>query len=230
MFDLRVTGRQRVSAAIATLAFVVLTVGCQDSSRTAEKPATPQASTAQPAATPSREAITSPWVAARRSWPDTMHWVLNAEDEIEKDGLLFRLRSSAIQSFVGGPRAKNHPVLCWFEMTIRPIAEWPLAKGLALDSVVYFDPVRHARLPTLRMLSSERLYREGTVRTRFTNDMAKPCSPELTDGQMLEPTAYFTWDSRTITVTARPAPIKFVHELPQTPAFEDSLQQKWGPQ
>jgi hypothetical protein len=204
-------------------------VGCEDTSRSASKSSGSSTTVARPANTAGADTAAPPWVAVSRRWPDTLRWTLNADDEMTQDGLLFRLRGSAIQSFVGGPKAASHPIMCWFEMTVRPIPTWPVAKGLALDSVVFRDPVRRVRLPALPMLSSERVYEGGTVRTRFTNNLSKRYTPDLTKGQMLEPTAYLTWDRRTIIVTARPIPIEFVHEAKAPPAIADSLQ-RWGPQ
>jgi len=224
----RFTSRCTWTAVVGGIVLFAGVAGCGDSSRPASKSSGSSPAVPPPTNAARADTAAPPWVTASHRWPDTLRWTLNADDEIAQDGLLFRLRGSAIQSFVGGPKAESHPIMCWFEMTIRPIPTWPAAKGLALDSVIFRDPVRRVSLPALPMLSSERVYEAGTVRTRFTNNLAKRYTPDLTHGQMLEPTAYLTWDRRTIIVTARSIPIDFVYEAKTPPAIADSLQ-RWGP-
>lgn len=156
--------------------------------------ATPGASSSQPAGTPG-------WIAQSRSWPDTMRWVFDSVGEHVQDGLLMRLKSEVLQDFTPGVFKDIPPLQCRLFMTLRPIPEWPVARGLGVDSVILHDPVQNKILPTLLMLPAERNYESQTVRTAYLTQLKNPYTPNMTEGQLVEPTVFLHWDKRQIVAT-----------------------------
>ncbi|HUU45509.1 MAG TPA: hypothetical protein VM118_07210 [Acidobacteriota bacterium] len=163
------------------------------------------------------------WLQPSRNWPDTLHWALDSTWETTVDGFFMRMRMMGWKVFLGGPHADEHPLWCQAETTVRPVPRWEHVRGLTLDSVVFYDPVRSTPIRSLRMLSSRRTHLEGTVRTRFTSDAAVRFTVDLDEGQPLEPTVYFSWDGRTIVVTTPSIPVQFLmpRENHETPALPD---------
>lgn len=172
---------------------------------------------------PQADTTTPVWLEPSRNWPDTLRWTLDSTWEITVDGFFMSARMRTWKVFLGGPDADEHPLWCQVETTVRPVPQWPLVRGLALDSVVLYDPVRSKPIPSLRMLSSRRAYLEGTVRTRFTSDAAVRFTVNLDEGQPLEPTVYFSWDGRTIIVKTPTVPVEFLlpRENEEVPSLPD---------
>lgn len=157
-----------------------------------------------------------------------MHWSIGPDGEYTHDSLVMRLSGTVVQSFVAGPKGKEHPIMCWFELTVRPIPKQLVGYAFNIDSVIFFDPVKQVKLPTLLMLSSERHSELGVVRTRFSNNMARVYSPELEEGQALQPTVYITSvEKKSLSVTLAPMNISFIKEIKPEAIPTDSL--KWGP-
>jgi hypothetical protein len=170
--------------------------------------------TTQPVITKKAEPSGPPqWIAASQSWPETMEWVLDSVGEATVDGLFMRLVVSVEKVFLGGPRADEQPLLSEVTLTVRPISRWPLAQGMVLDSIVFYDPVRKVRIPKVPMLSSRRAFEAPNVRTVFASDGTKEFTVDLDEGQLLEPTVYMTWDKRTLIVTALPTTVSFLTDL-----------------
>lgn len=170
------------------------------------RPATPGASQAAG----DSQAPPPEWIAQSRSWPDTMRWVFDSAGEHRQDGLLMRLRLEVVQNLIPGQFNDTKPLQCQLFMTLRSIPQWPLARGLVIDSVVFHDPVRRRTLPGLPMMPAERTYESQTVRVAFATVMKKPYTPVVTEGQLLEPTVFMHWDKRQIAAALRPVPVKFL--------------------
>ena len=62
------------------------------------------------------------------------------------------------------------------------------------------------------MLAFQRSYDEQTVRTQFLPNMADAFrqSPDLTEGQSLEPTIFLSWDGRQIIVSVPAVVVRFM--------------------
>lgn len=165
------------------------------------------------------------WIASISSWPDTLFITLDSNNEMYRDDLMLRFVFFAQQMFTGGEDADERPLWTQVQMTMRPVPDWSHAMGLVFDSIVYFDPIRSITLQSLLMLSSRRHYDGWTVRTQFGSNAVVRFTPDLTDGQLLEPTAYLTWDQRTLIVTGRPVNVEFVTELEYRPEPEPD----WNP-
>jgi len=121
-----------------------------------------------------------------------------------------RLEVTAAQNMIPGQFADTKPLQCALHMTLRPVPQWPLARGLVLDSVVFRDPLRKEVFPGLPMMPTERSYESQTVRTTFATVMNKPYTPTVTEGQPLEPTIYFHWDKRQVIATIHRIPLSFL--------------------
>ncbi|MBI3871659.1 MAG: hypothetical protein HY304_01105 [candidate division Zixibacteria bacterium] len=216
---------------ITLLVIVAVAAACSKTSQTKPPKSNQTSGSASPAVAsqPSGTNANPRWVARSRKWPFAMNWTLDTADEIMQDDLLFRLKGSAIQSFIGGKATPNRPIMCFFEMTLRPVPDWSLARGLVLDSVSLYDPVHKVTLQTLPMLSSERTFEGGTLRTRFSNNLAKMYTPQVDDGQLLDPTVYFTWDRRTLIVKAQPFPIHYLTKMNTESPYADTAFH-WGPE
>jgi len=182
---------------------------------------TPETGQAKPGSTPAAAGATQAtaknaeskhpeWIAPSRNWPDTMRWAFDSAGEHVQDGLFMRLRPEVAQNFIPGLFKDAQPLQCQLFMTLRPIPEWPLARGLVIDSVVFHDPIRRKTLPGLPMMPTERASESQTVRTSFATVMKKPYTPTVTEGQLLEPTVYMHWDKRQIVATLPPVPVRFV--------------------
>ncbi len=168
------------------------------------------------------------WLTKSPEWPAVMEWTLGPDGEYTHDSLVLRLSGAALQSFVAGPKAKHHPIMCWLELTVRPIPKQLVGNSFNIDSVVFFDPIKKKRMPALPMLSSERHSERGVVRTRFSNNMVVIHSPELEEGQPLEPTVFMTSvQKKTLKITMAPINVSFVTEIKPEVIPADSL--KWGP-
>lgn len=202
MVNVNTTKRLFLSVVIL-LALGIGTSGCQSSE--SEKPES--RAQAAPADTPPEPVENPAWISARESWPDTMRLTLDTEDEVYQDDLRLRLTGDVFLDIRMTDFPNNKPIICEFLLTIYPIPQWENAKGLVMDSVVFYDTVNKRRLPPLPMLSVRRGYENQAVRTVFTPDLADPVEPELTEGQMLDPSVYFTWDGRTLIIDANPIPV-----------------------
>jgi hypothetical protein len=121
-----------------------------------------------------------------------------------------RFEVTAAQNMIPGQFADTKPLQCMLHMTLRPIPQWPLARGLVIDSVVFRDPLRQQVFPGLQMMPAERAYESQTVRTTFATVMKKPYTPTVTEGQPLEPTIFFHWDKRQAIGTFPRIPVSFL--------------------
>jgi hypothetical protein len=168
------------------------------------------------------------WLVQSKNWPAFQEWAIGPDGEYVHDSLRIRLTGNVIQSFVSGPKSKDHPIMCWFELTARPVPRRLVGYALNIDSVVFYDPVKKITLPALPMLSSERHTESGVVRTRFTNNLARMHTPDLVENQFLEPHIYIGGvDKKQIKVSLQPIPVTFLREVAPTEVPTDSL--KWGP-
>jgi hypothetical protein len=169
------------------------------------------------------DTTTPEWFAAAKDWPDTVRWSLDANGEIDADGFQFKMRVGAIKDTTRGEDAAE--LWCTAEYRMRPVPRWEYARGFKLDSIVFLDPVRTERLPALPMLSNFRTFSEGAVRTRFANDATVRPRVELKKGDVLDPTAFITWDGRTVIVTVPSVPVSLRKPMePPEPELPD-----WGP-
>lgn len=168
------------------------------------------------------------WLEQSKNWPTLQEWTVGPDGEYAHDSLRIRLTGNVIQSFVSGPKSKEHPIMCWFELTARPVPRRLVGYALNIDSVVFYDPVKKITLPALPMLSSERHTENGVVRTRFTNNLARIYTPDLVENQLLEPRVYIGGvDKKHIKVLLPPTTITFLREIAPEEIPTDSL--KWGP-
>lgn len=177
---------------------------------------TPEPSTADNAAKPSANAAADTsappaWIELSRSWPDTLRYTMDSSLEVVRDGLLLRLRPAVSQDVSGKNFQNERPLQCEVLMTVRPIPEWSLAKGLVLDSVVLYDPIKKRNLKAIHMLAFQRTVDEQTVRTQFLANMgdAYRQSPDLTEGQELNPTIYLSWNGRIIIASMPPVTLAY---------------------
>lgn len=168
------------------------------------------------------------WLEQSKNWPALLEWTIGPDGAYTQDSLNVRLTGTVIQSFVSGPKSKDHPIMCWFELTVRPMPKRLIGYSLIIDSVIFYDPVKKVNLPALPMLSSERYTEKGVVRTRFTNNLATMHTPDLVENQALEPRVYISSvDKKSIKVTMPATNITFLREIAPEEIPTDSL--KWGP-
>lgn len=168
------------------------------------------------------------WEVQSRQWPPVLEWTLGDDGEHTFDSLNLRVTGEALQNHIPGPKSTEHPLMCWFELTVRPIPKRLIGYSFTVDSVVFFDPIKQRQFPGLPMLSVERYTQKGVVRTRFGNNVARPLSPDLQENQQLVPTLFITSiDKKTIIVTMEPLTVPFVREVKTEPIPTDSM--KWGP-
>lgn len=168
------------------------------------------------------------WLIQSKNWPTLLEWTFGPDGEYTQDSLNVRLSGTVIQSFVSGPKSKDHPIMCWYELTVRPLPRRLIGYALNIDSVVFYDPVKKITLPSLPMLSSERHTEKGVVRTRFTNNLAVMHTPNLEENQQLEPRIYLTSvEKKAIKITLPPTTVTFLREIAPEEIPTDSL--KWGP-
>jgi len=205
---------KRSALALLLIAAIWIGAGCSGSEDSAPGESTTNSET--PAAanrTVAGEGIAD-WVAASKTWPDTMRYSFDSTLEITQDGLLLRLRPNVALDVGHNAFENEEPLRCDVLMTVRPIPKWELAKGLVLDSVVLYNPAEKSNLRRIPMLAFERTYDKQTVRTNFLSNMADPYrqSPKLTDGQELVPTIYLTWDGRTIVASMPPVAVSYIKE------------------
>jgi hypothetical protein len=156
-----------------------------------------------------------PWVEASKSWPDTMRFVFDSTEEITQDGLLLRLKLTVSQDITGLNFENEKPLVAELLMTVRPVPEWQLARYLKVDSLNLYDPVRGRDLPSLPMLAFQRSYDNREVRTQFLLNLAEKyrISPDLDEGQLLEPTLYLSWGERIIIVNHPGVKLNFVKQI-----------------
>ncbi|HWO58369.1 MAG TPA: hypothetical protein VNN55_12490 [bacterium] len=168
------------------------------------------------------------WLTRSAHWPAVMEWTLGPEGEYVFDSLTLRLSGKVLQSFISGPKGKEHPLMCWFDLSVRPIPRKLIGYSFNIDSVVFHDPIKKRRLRSLPMLSSERHTEMGVVRTTFSNNLAVLYTPDLEEDQPLEPTVYITSvEKKTIKVTMAPITCTFLRQIKPEETPTDSLQ--WGP-
>lgn len=168
------------------------------------------------------------WLTRTNTWPAVLELELGSEAECVHDSLTLRLTGDVVQSFLSGPKGKDHPLMCSIELTAKPMPLKLVGRSFNVDSVVFFDPIKKIQLPALKMLSSERHTEKGVVRTRFTNNMAVVHSPDLTEGQPLEPSVFIgAVGGKSIKVAMAPMTVKFLKEIRPEAIPTDSL--KWGP-
>jgi hypothetical protein len=168
------------------------------------------------------------WLVQSKNWPPLLEWELGPDGEHTYDSLSLRLSGTVIQSFVSGPKSKDHPIMCWLDLTVRPIPKQLVGYTYRIDSVVFHDPVKSKTLPALPMLSLERYTEAGVVRTRFSNNLSFVYTPDLVENQPLQPIVYVTSvDKKSIKIKMPPMNVSFLTELKQEEIPLDSM--KWGP-
>lgn len=205
----------RLMVTLSLAAAILLGAGCQQSDTSTPRQSGQEDLSGEPAKTTASEdsEITPPaWVQRSRSWPDTMVFVIDSTLEIVRDGLMIRLKTEVSQDVSGLRFQDERPLLADVLMTVRPVPKWELAKGLKIDSLVLHDPVKNRDLRTFQMLSFQRAYEGGTVRTQFLPNTAEAFrqSPDLEEGQLLEPTLYLTWDHRHIVASVPAVRLSFL--------------------
>lgn len=212
---LKTTLSNRFYVLLCSAAAMLFAAGCSQSERSAPEgsrvgEATEKAAEAQE---PTEAEVATPvWVERSRSWPDTISFIFDSTLQVIKDGLMLRLKTDVSQD-VSGLRFENErPLLTEVLMTVRPIPKWELAMGLKIDSVILHDPVKDRDLRAVPMLSFQRTYEGGTVRTQFLANMAERHrqSPDLEEGQLLEPTIHLTWDERHIVASVPPIRLAYM--------------------
>lgn len=168
------------------------------------------------------------WLIQSKNWPAVMEWTMGAGGEYTHDSLTVRLSGTVVQNFISGMKDNKNPIMCSFELTVRPVPRKLVGYSYLIDSVSFYDPIKKVRLPSLPMLSSERHTEKGVVRTRFSNNLAKIVSPDLQENQLLEPTVYITSvDKKMMKVSVSPINVTFIKEIKPEIIPTDSL--KWGP-
>lgn len=168
------------------------------------------------------------WLVQSKNWPPLLEWSVGPDGEHTFDSLTLRLSGTVIQSFVSGPKSKDHPIMCWIDLVVRPIPRQLVGYSYNMDSVIFRDPVKKKTLPALPMLSIERYTELGVVRTRFSNNLSFVYTPDLVENQQLEPIVYITSvDKKSIKVTMTPMTVSFISEIKPEDTPIDSL--KWGP-
>lgn len=221
----RVVGLSAVTLLLASA------VGCSKSEETAQQPArVPADRTPEVYIPPPVEHYegTPYWLTQSAKWPALLEWTPSADGELEFDSLGLRISGNVIQSFLSGPKSDEHPIICWFELTVRPIPRKLIGYTFNIDSVIFFDPIKKIKLPTLPMLSSERHSEKGVVRTRFSNNLAFLYTPDLVENQLLEPTVYITTvERKSAKLSLSPLTVTFVREIKPEEIPTDSL--RWGP-
>ena len=169
------------------------------------------AATAQPqSAAGTQQSVPPEWIAKSRSWPDTLRWTFDSASEYVQDGLLMRLRAEIGQNLIPGLYNNAKPLQCILYMTLRPIPEWPLARGLAIDSAIIRDVATAKVFPTLRIKPAERSFESQTVRTSYGTILVNPPTPDVTEGQLMQPTIYMHWDKRQIVAVLPPSRLQYV--------------------
>lgn len=200
--------------ALLLAAALILVAGCSGGDREQPAPAGSKTETQTSADKPAAATEQPVWVKQMQTWPDTLRYTFDSTLEVWQDDLMLRLRTQAALDLSGKVVQDEKPLRCEVLMTVRPIPEWPLAQGLAIDSVVFHDPLKGRDLPALQMLAYQRDYSEQTVRTQFVANMgdAYRRSPDLTEGQDLVPTIYLSWDDRVIVASMPPVKVTFIKE------------------
>lgn len=163
------------------------------------------------------------WILSMRKWPDTVHWEIDSSFTYTVDELRIRFRIDIVQDISGTRFQNERPVLPEILMIVSPIPQWDYARNLAIDSLVMSDPIKNRRLPALPILSFKRSYENETVRTLYYANTAGQyrISPDLDDGQPIDPTLYLTWDDRTIIAELPLLPLK--QTLEPAPQGEEEL-------
>jgi len=154
------------------------------------------------------------WTLSMRNWPDTVRWSLDSDFNYTVDDLRFRLIMNVSQD-VSEVRFQNErPLVTEALMIVSPVPEWRFARGLSLDSIVYYDTVKKRALQGQPMLSWQRSFDESIVRTEYLPNLAERfrMSPTLEEGQQLKPVVYLTWDDRTFIIETPPLTLEYVRE------------------
>lgn len=168
------------------------------------------------------------WLVKSQTWPTVIEAAVGPDGEYTHDSLVMRVSGEVMQSFISGPKGKDHPIMCWVDLSVRPVPKHLVGRTFNVDSVIFFDPIKKKRLPALPMLSIERHTEKGVVRTRFSNNMAILHSPDLQENQALEPTVYISSvGNKSFRLTMQPMSISFIREIKPEGIPTDSL--KWGP-
>lgn len=228
------TPRIRRAAVLSAIIGAVFVSGCGgQESATSKGGQTPTKNDSKPTVTRPPEIRqyegTPYWLTRSTTWPDVLRWTVDSTGEHEFDSLFMRIRVEARQSFLAGPKSKEHPLLCWIDLTVRPVPLKLTGYSFIVDSVVCYDPVRRVKIGGLPMLSMERYTEAGTVRTRFSNNMRVVKSPKLTEDQLLELTLHITSvNKKRIEMTMPPVTVKFLRETRPEEFTPDSVLQ-WGP-
>ncbi len=229
------TLRRTVGLCLVMLLAGVIAFSCGEGDETAGTPPNESASTPPEEAsqtTASKESRSDAdrefrrpleWILSVRNWPDTLHWEIDSSFTYTVDDLEVRLRIEVIQDLSGTRFQGERPVFPEILMIVSPIPKWDHARNLAIDSLVLYDPIKSRRLPALPILSFQRSYENQTVRTLYYANSASKyrISPDLNDGQPLNPTLYLTWDERTI--IAELPPLTLRHSLEPAPQEEEEM-------
>lgn len=220
-----------VALILPSLVLSMLISGCGKGTETqteSEKPATAnKPSVHVPEPTKFYEG-TPYWQVQSSNWPALTEGTTDSDGVYQQDSLTLRLTGNVIQSFVSGPKGLAHPIMCWIDLTARPIPKQLIGHSFKMDSVRFYDPLKKKLLPALPMLSLERFTEGAVVRTRFSNNLSFLHTPNLVDSQPLEPTVYLTTvDKKTLKLAMPPMNIRFLYEMKHEGIPTDSL--KWGP-
>ncbi|MBD3297617.1 MAG: hypothetical protein GF341_03100 [candidate division Zixibacteria bacterium] len=163
------------------------------------------------------------WILSMRKWPDTLRWEIDSSFTYTVEDLELRFRVQVVQDLSGTRFQGERPVFPEILMIVSPVPKWDYARHLGIDSLVFYDPIKSRRLPALPILSFQRSYENQTVRTLYNANSATKyrISPDLDDGQPLDPTLYLTWEERTI--IAEFPPITLRHTLEPVPQEEEEI-------
>lgn len=168
------------------------------------------------------------WQIQSKNWPAIVEGTADADGYYTYDSLSLRLSGEVLQNFIDGPASKEHPLMCWIELTARPIPRQLVGYSCLVDSVVFVDPIKNKRFPRLPMLSTERHTEMGVVRTRFSNNLAFPYTPQIEENQPLQPIVYISSvDKKSFQISMSPLNVTFLRELKPETLPTDSLE--WGP-
>ncbi|MEW5874894.1 MAG: hypothetical protein AB1752_06920 [Candidatus Zixiibacteriota bacterium] len=197
---------------LAAAAIAGLVASCQSDTGGANQTAASARNTPGKAERPAEPtpATRPDWLDKSRTWPDTIHWVFDSTFELTYEGLFVRIRPEVGLDISNMSFPDQKPLIARVIVTMRPVTDWPQAKGYKLDSLVAYDPIRKTTIKSLPLLSFERGYTDNTVRTTFLPNMAIQIEPDLDKGQPIDIRIFMTWDHRTIIGTFPPLSVKYL--------------------
>lgn len=188
----------------------LLGAGCGNSGDSAQHP--PSGTKAKQALTKVEQAPMPEWVKTQNAWPDTIRWTVDSSYDVTLDDLTLRIYPTISQDISWTRFQNERPLICEVVTTMSPVPEWSYARGFKVDSVLLRDPVGHKAIHSMPLLSFQRNYEDGTVRTQFLENLidANRQSPDLIEGQRLDMTIFMSWDGRQMIATMPPATLAFL--------------------